>query len=332
MVTLDLRKLQQRLEKQDPSSVYVLCGDENFLVEESVNLLKSKVLDDSSVDFNYNSFIAGEASGADIRDAVEMLPMMARRRMVLLRGAESLKEKDWEALYDVIERPVDSTVFVLACENLDKRKKPYKKLAKASVWVDLARPYENQMPQWIEYLCFRQGVKVTREAISLLLQFVGANLTELNNEIQKLKSFIGDRDEITENDVLQVVSRSRVDRIFDLTDAIGSRDKAKALTVLANLLEYGQSEVGAVALLNRHFRILSQIKALAPQGLSGPKLCSKVGIPQFLINNYMSQSRVWSDTKIARMFSLLALTDKALKSSSVASHVWLESLILKACE
>ncbi len=332
MVTLDLRKLQQRLEKQDPSGVYVLCGDENFLVEESVQLLKSKVLDEFSSDFNYTSFIAGESSGVDIRDAVEMLPMMGTRRMVLLRGAESLKEKDWEALYDVIDRPVDSTVFVVACENLDKRKKPFKKLSKASVWVDLARPYENQMPQWIEYLCFKQEVKVSREAVALLLQFVGANLTELNNEINKLKSYIGDRDQITEHDVLQVVSRSRVDRIFDLTDAIGKRDKAKALTVLANLLEYGQSEVGAVALLNRHFRILSQIKVLAPQGLSGPKLCAKIGVPQFLLNNYMSQSKVWTDAKIAKMFSYLTLTDKALKSSSVASHVWLENLILKACE
>jgi DNA polymerase-3 subunit delta len=332
MMTLDLRKLQQRLEKQTPSPVYVLCGDESFLVEESIRLLKSKVLSDASVDFNYNSFIAGESSGADVRDSVEMLPMMGARRLVLLRNAENLKERDWEALYDVIERPVDSTVFVVACETMDKRKKPYKKLSQSSVWVDLNRPYENQMPQWIEYLCYGQGLSVSGEAISLLLQFVGTNLTELDNEIKKLKSYLGDRQQITEQDVLQVVSRSRVDRIFDLTDAIGTRDKAKALTLLAHLLEQGQSEVGAVALLNRHFRILSQLKALAPTGLSGPKLCSKVGIPQFLLNNYMSQARLWTEAKFSRMFSLLALTDKALKSSSVAGHIWLENLILKACE
>lgn len=332
MITLDLRKLQQRLEKQDPSSVYVLCGDEVFLVEESVRLLKSKVLDEASVDFNYDSFIGGEASGADVRDAVEMLPMMGDRRMVLLRGAESFKEKDWNELYDVIDRPVDSTVFVVTCESLDKRKKPYKKLSKNSVWVDLSRPYENQIPQWIDYLSFRQEVKISREAGALLLQFVGSNLTELNNEIEKLKNFIGDREEISEQDVLQVVSRSRVDRIFDLTDAIGVKDKAKALTMLAHLLEHGQSEVGAVALLNRHFRILSQLKALSSLSLTGPKICSKVGIPQFLLNNYMGQARIWSESKIVRIFSLLALTDRALKSSNVASHIWLENFILKACE
>ncbi|HAG91481.1 MAG TPA: DNA polymerase III subunit delta [Bdellovibrionales bacterium] len=332
MVTLDLRKLQQRLEKQNPGNVYVLCGDESFLVEESVNLLKSKIVDEGTMDFNYSSFIAGETSGADVRDAVEMLPMMGARRMVLLRGAESLKEKDWEALYEVIDRPVDSTVFVVACESLDKRKRPYKKLSKASIWVELQRPYENQMPQWIEYLCYRQDLEVSREAIALLLQFVGTNLTELNSEIEKLSSYIGDRNRIEEADVLKVVSRSRVDRIFDLTDAIGVRDKAKALTLLANLLDGGQSEIGVVALLNRHFRILSQLRALAPLGLSGGKLCSKVGIPQFLLNNYLSQSKVWPDRKMTQMFSLLVLTDRALKSSAIAGHVWLENLILKACE
>lgn len=332
MMTLDLRKLQQRLEKQSPSPVYVLCGDESFLVEESVSLLKSKVLNEASLDFNYSAFVAGEVSGAEVRDAVEMLPMMADRRLVIMRGVETLKDKDWEALYDIIDQPVDSTVFVMTCETLDKRKKPYKKLSKNSVWVELARPYENQMPQWIEYLCYRHELSISSEGTALLVQFVGASLTELNNEIEKLKNFIGDRQHIEESDILQVVSRSRVDRIFDLTDAIGRRDKAKALTLLAHLLEQGQSEVGAVALLSRHFRILSQIRLFSPQGLSGPKLAAKVGVPQFLLNNYLGQAKVWGEAKLSQMFSLLELTDRALKSSHVASHIWLENLILKACE
>lgn len=332
MLTLDLRKLQQRLDKQSPSPLYVLCGDESFLLEESLTLLKSKVLEEGSKDFNYTSFMGSEASGPDVKDAVEMFPMMAKRRLVILRDVDQLKDRDWDALYSVIENPVDSTVFVLTCEALDKRKRPYKKLMDQSVWVDLKRPYDNQVPQWIDYLAFRAGLEISSEAASLLLQFVGVSLTELNNEILKLKSYLDERNKIEAEDVLKVVSRSRADRIFDLTDALGRRDKVTALTILANLLDHGQSEVGAVALLSRHFRILSQIRMLLKQGLTGPKICAKAGIPQFLFNNYLSQSKAWSEPSLIRVFQLLHQTDRALKSSNLASHIWLENLILKACE
>ena len=328
---LDLRKLQQRLEGKEPAPVYLLMGEETFLVQEALAVLKAKTLDEGTADFNCDIFEANEIPAGQVKDAAEMLPMMSPRRFVVYRGVDDLKDKDWEVLFPLFERPVESTVFVLTCESLDKRKKSYKKLTEAAVVVELKRPYDSQVPEWIDYLAFRAGVKITREAAQLLRQFVGANLTEINNEIGKLKDYVGERVQVEAQDVLQVVSQTKVDRIFDLTDAIGRRDRGAALHTLANLLEHGQSEVGVLAMITRHFRILSQLKDGQRDGLSGQRLSTKAGIPAFLLNQYMDQIRQWDETKIEKTFVVLQDTDRALKSSSVPPHVWLENFVLKTC-
>ena len=330
-MVLDLRKLQQRLEKSPPAPVYLLMGDEALLIHEAVQLLKNHSVEPAALDFNCDIFEASEVAPGQVRDAAEMLPMMSTRRLVVYRGVDNLKDKDWETLFALLDNPVDTTTFVLTCEALDKRKKAFKKLSDVSVVVELKRPYESQLGDWIDYLAFRLGLKVQREAAHLLKQFVGANLTELNNELIKLRDYVGQRKAIEPADVLQVVSQSKVDRIFDLTDAIGRRDKVHALHSLANLLEHGQSEVGVLAMITRHFRILGQLKDGQRAGLSGPRLSTKAGIPQFLLTQYMQQIRHWDETKIQQTFAVLLDTDRALKSSSVPPHVWLENFVLKTC-
>lgn len=328
---IDLRRLQQRLESQEPAKLYLLMGEESFLVQEALQLLKNKSVEPAAIDFNCDVFDASETEAAVVKDAAEMLPMMSTRRFVAYRGVDELKDKDWEALYPALEDPHGTTVLVLTCEALDKRKKAYKKLSEAAVVVECKRPYDNQVADWIEYLAFRQDLKVSREAAHLLKQFVGPNLTELNNEIGKLKNYLGERSVIEPKDVLQVVSQTRVDRIFDLTDAIGRRDRATALHSLANLLEHGQSEVGILAMITRHFRILGQLKEGQRDGLSGTRLSTKAGIPQFLLTQYLEQIRLWDEKKIEKTFGVLEDTDRALKSSSVPPHVWLENFVLKTC-
>ena len=76
MLTWDLRKLQQKIESGAPATLYVLAGDEPFLKEEAVKLIKAKAVDPGLLDFNYDSFYAGEAKPAQVRDAIQTLPMM----------------------------------------------------------------------------------------------------------------------------------------------------------------------------------------------------------------------------------------------------------------
>ncbi len=332
MPAMDLRNLQIKLEKQDPQNLYLVFGDEPYLVDQAVALLKAKALADGAADFNYDSFFAPDVAAVHVRDTVETLPMMSSRRVVIYRNADVLKEKDWAALLPLFENPVDSCVFILVGQSFDKRKKHYKKILESGVVVELNRPYDNQIPMWIEYIAFQNGLEISKDARSLIQQFIGQSLSEINNEVRKLKDFIGGKKKIEAEDVLNVVSKSKVNSVFDLTNAIGRRDRALALMHLANLLEQGQNEVGVVSMISRHVRILSIVREGMKSGLSGQRLSTKAGVPGFFLKDYMDQARSWGDPKIRMTMDALFETDKALKSSPVSSHIWLENFIIKTCD
>lgn len=327
----DLRKLQTSLDRKSAAPLYLLYGDENFLVNEAIKSLKSKVINPETKDFNYDSFIAPETSASRVREASEQLPMMADKRFVLYRNVDSLKEKQWEELLGILENPFDSTTLVLVAEKIDKRKKIFKTIAKNGIMVELKKPYDNQVPTWIDYIGYLNEVKLTPDAASALQQLVGTNLSEINNEVMKIRSYVNDRKVVELEDVLKVVSKARIDNVFSLTDAIARRDKSQALLCLANLLENGQNEMGIMALIFRQIRIFTLLRDGQKKGLSGSRLSAKVGVPEFFMKRYLSQSRLWDERKLDKTMAALQETDMALKSSPVASHIWLENFILRTC-
>lgn len=330
MMTWDLRRLQQRAEKKAYEPIYLFLGDEGFLVEEALNTIRTQVLQPETKDFNFDSFWANEVDSSRVREAVETLPMMGDKRLIILRDVDEWKDSQWEALYPLFDNPVDSSVFVMTASEMDRRKKAFKKITEKGILVELKKPYENQLPEWISYLASRLQLELDRDAIGLLQQFVGSNLFEIQQELKKLKEYLGeDRRKVIAQDVSHVVSQSRVQSIFELTDALGKKDKASAFQALANLLDNKQSEIGVLAMVARHFRILESLLAGQRSGLSGVKLTSSAGIPQFLLTNYMQQLRFWNEGALENVVQALHETDKALKSSPLSSHIWLENLILK---
>ena len=328
----DLRRLQQYLEKYKAHSLVLAFGEEAYLMNESVDLIKRKVVNEGASDFNYDQFFAGDNKVSQVRDAVETLPVMAERRLVIFKDVHKLKEADWVQLMPVLESPIESCVLVLTADKIDKRKKYYKKVNEHGIALELKKPYDNQIPMWIDYIAFQNDLQLSRDATSMVHQTVGSHLSDVNNELKKLKQYMGDKKEADVEDVLKVVSRTRVDSVFHLTDAIGRRDRAAALVCLANLLDHGQSEIGTLALIARHIRILADIKLGMTSGLSTPQLSSKVGVPQFFLKQYLHQAKSWEDAKIFKTMEVLQKTDKALKSSPVSSHIWLESFIIQTCQ
>ncbi|MCB0361689.1 MAG: DNA polymerase III subunit delta, partial [Bdellovibrionales bacterium] len=203
----------------------------------------------------------------------------------------------------------------------------------AGTLVELKRPYENQVSSWIDYMAFTHGIELNSGAAGLLQQLVGSNLSEISNEILKLAQYLGEEKRpIREEDVVHIVSRSRVENVFNLTHAIGNKDKAQALTCLANLLDNGQNELAALSLITRHVRILQRIQEGMREGLAGLKLSTKAGVPQYFLQEYIRQSQQWSSGRIHQALLALHETDRAIKSSPLSSHIWLENFIIQTCK
>lgn len=335
MPQLESQQLYQAIEKslseQKFSPLYFFYGDEPYLIQQAMQYLKVCALHGTVPDFNFSSYYAADAEVSAVRDEVETLPMMAARRVVILREVQDLSDKEWDQLTPLFETPVESTTFILVGSKIDKRKRFFKHLLDSALMVEFKRPYENQIPGWIKHICKAHDITISEEAIQLLHRLVGNQLTEIEAEVKKLADYVSDKKHAELEDVAQCVSRKREENVFELADSIASGNRVNALEQLVQLLDQGQSEIGIVQLVARHMRIMIMIKNGQEQGLAGQKLATHAQVPSYYLNDYLKQTRPWTMKRLENSLLILAETDKALKSSPMSAHIWLENLILKTC-
>jgi DNA polymerase-3 subunit delta len=335
MPQMEPRQLYQAVEKslkdQTFAPIYFFFGDEPYLLQQAVQYLKVCALHGGAADFNFSSYYAADTEPGRIRDEVETLPMMAPRRVVIVKEVQDFTDKEWEQMEPILQTPVDSTVLILMASRIDKRKKYFKLLYEQSVFTEFKKPFENQIPGWVRQICKAHELEITDEAVQLLHRLVGNQLLEIEAEVKKLADFVGARKEIQLEDVAQCVSKRREQNVFSLAARIAEGDRVEALLQLADLLHDGQSEVGIVTLVARHIRILLILKQGMEIGLSGQKLATYAQVPNYYLQEYVSQSRLWAVKKLESALLVLAETDRALKSSPLSSHIWLENLVMKTC-
>jgi DNA polymerase-3 subunit delta len=324
-------QVEKAIESQSFAPLYFFYGEEPYLIGQAVQYLKVCALAGGAADFNYTQFYASDVDVLQVRDEVETLPMMAPRRVVLLREVQDLTDKEWVELEPLLQTPVESTVFIMVGGKVDKRKKFFRLLLEQAQVVEFKRPYENQIPGWIRHLAKAHELEISDEAIQLLHRLVGSQLIEIEAEIKKLVNFLGQRKNVELEDVAQVVSKKREENVFDLAGSIAEGDRIKAIVQLVDLLDQGQNEVGIVSLIARHIRILLTIKQGLDQGLTGQRLAQMAQVPSYFLQDYVHQAKRWNMKRLEHCLVILAETDKALKSSPLSSHIWLENMILKIC-
>lgn len=331
MGMVEAQKLYKDLETGNLAPLYVLFGEEPYLLQQCELRFRLQAVSPETFDFNFNQYYASDCDVSQVRDTVELLPMMAPKRLVILKEAQDLTDKEWAEFESVIETPVDSTVFVILARRLDKRKKQVRLLLDKGQCVEFKKPFENQIPGWIRYIAGTLELEITDEATQLLHKLVGNHLIEIEAELKKLGDYVLPRRRIEMVDVAAAVSRRREESIFELTKAIGQNDRVRALEHLVHLLDQGQNEIGIVSMTARHVRILLAIRKGQEGGLYGAKLAAFAQIAPYFLDEYLGQARLWSPRRLEQTLVVLAETEKALKSSPLSSHIWLENMILKMC-
>lgn len=335
MPQLDPRQFYNVIEKsiaEDQfSPIYFFYGDEPYLIQQAYQFLRTSALNGVPSDFNFNMYFSSEAEIQSVKDEVETLPMMAHRRVVMLREVEELSDRDWELLRPIIENPVSSTVMILVGGKIDKRKKIFKLLLEQSTHVEFHRPFENQIPGWITQISKAHGMSIRADAVQLVQRLVGNHLFEIESELKKLKEFCSPRTDIQLEDVAQCVSSSREESVFALTASIARGDRSQSLIQIVQLLDQGQNEMGLVSLVARHIRILLMIKSGQQMGLAGQRLAIHAQVPNYYLMEYVEQARQWTVHKLEMALLVLSETDKAIKSSPLSTHIWLENMVLRTC-
>ena len=324
-------RLTEQIKRGEFAPLYLLHGSENVSKEECLKALVDAAVDPASGAFNLDIFHGEDMDAADAVGRAAAFPMMAARRVVVVKRLERLREVDARKLLPLIENPVETTVLVFTADKLDGRKKLSVALRKNAVSVEFKPPFENELPQWIRRRAAAMNKTIEPEAAHVLHLGVGPNPGELVSELQKLAIYTNGRETITREDVAKVAGASRRATVFELADAVGQRKTGDALTVLHHLLDRGDSPVAIVGMLVRHIGILRKARWLRNRDLPRAELAGKLKVPPFFVSGYLDQEARFDEQNLWHAYEALLNADNRLKSRSRAPAATLTQLICRMC-
>jgi DNA polymerase-3 subunit delta len=316
------------LRKGDVGPLYFFCGKERFLVDRAVDLVRSRVLDPRTKDFNYDLFQGKEATAAKITQAARTLPMMAKRRLVLVRDADEMKADELNGLTAYAQKPCPETCLVFVAEKADQRIKFFATFKKTGVLAKFEPLYENKLPGFVADEARLRGVELENGVSRLIADEIGADLAQLADAVERLAIYVGDRKRVSLADVEEVVATTRQRNVFELCNAIGAGQRPRALAVLSSMVANRESGVRVVAMLARHVRQLWTAHTLLARRMSKFELASALGVPPFFVDDIAAQAQSLNPEALRAMHRALFQADLLLKSSRLPDERILESLVL----
>jgi len=315
--------------------VVLIEGPEATLRDAALAELRERVLAGAPRDFNEDRFDLS-TSGFDplaIIAAARTLPVMARARLVLVRGVgEKRAEKFLDgAFLEYLESPLESTCLVLEGESVDKRQRWVKRVAKVGQVIDCTGPGRpGDVRRWIEARMAARGMRAASGVAAALFDLVGPDLDRLALEVEKLALYLGERGELSVDDVAELVGQLRPRAVYELCDAIGERRLANALRMVAELSEQGQPPLALVGALANHFRRLLRARELRP--LEAAEVQRRLGVHPFAAQKLVEQARRFDLRRLRACLDAVRRTDLALKGGvPIGPRMALERLVLAVC-
>src|SRR5258707_279654 len=178
--TTSSASVEQSIERGEFSPIYLFYGEEDLLIEETLQLLIESAVDERSRTFNLDVLYGSETDSSRIAALALSYPMMAERRVVVVREFDKLSNKD--TLLSYILKPSVTTSLVLIASKPDFRLKFYKAAKEQGTAIEFKPLYESNIPQWINKRVERLGKSISPEGCQLMLSYVGRSLREIQNE------------------------------------------------------------------------------------------------------------------------------------------------------
>ena len=314
-------------KKKHFKSVYWLEGEEEYYINRLVDFAEHQILSDAEKEFNLTIFYGKEADWATVTNACCRYPMFAERQVILLKEAQQMR--DIEKLEPYIQKPLSSTVFIVAYKEkkLDGRSKLAKLLKDKAVLFTTKKLYDNQLPEWTEEIVGEKGYSINPKALALLIDHVGNDLSRLDNEIDKMLVNLGKRKTISEDDIELYVGVSKEYNVFELQEALARKDVSKALRIVQYF--QGNPKAGPIQLIlpSLHNFFSKTYMVFDQTGVDEKTLAATLGVNPYFIKDYVLSAKNYSYTGVEQ--ALLLLHQYNLKSIGVNSAPVEDASLLK---
>jgi DNA polymerase-3 subunit delta len=331
--------------------VYLLVNCDEYLAAQRIATLKAALGDPELVSLNTTELDGERTPVSDLLGQASMMPFLAVRRLVLVRGllgrldqrlaasksADSAAQVEAARLLDGLADAPPTCDLVLVDASVDRRrglwrgftlpateKRPERKVtglealvkAKQVTQEELPTPEAKALPGWIQQRARARKIAIDGRAVQMLADFVGPNLRQLDNELEKLSLYALGRP-ISSDDVKRLVSDVGEAIIWDLTDALSQRNGRGAMTALYDLRRGDMNPFQLLTLIARQYRIIIKVKEAMRRGPGDEfAIAEQIGEKPYPVKKAMTQANQYSAAQLDRLMEQLLEADYAMKTGA----------------
>ena len=306
------------INKGDIKPIYFLMGEEPYYIDTISKFIEKNVLSEEEKGFNQTLFYGRDTKIENIVSASKRFPMMAERQVIIVKEAQDLS-RTIENLISYAENPQPSTVLVFCYKfkKLDKRKKVFKAIQKNGVIFESKKIYDNQLSDWIRKVLAKKGYTISPKASQMLVEFLGNDLSKINNELQKIQLIVKPENQISAQIIEKNIGISKDYNNFELINALAHKNIKKAFGIIQYFSQNPKNHptVVTLSILFGFFSKVMKYHALSNK-MQAPKI---LGVHPYFIRDYQVAAQNYPMKKISAIIASIREVD--IKSKGVGANL-----------
>lgn len=338
---LTVENLEKDLKQGNLNSIYLLYGEETFLLESCLKKIKNNFgerkegineikLDDTNV----NSIISDmetPAFGYEKKIIIVRNSGLFKKEGKRKTGVNTkLIENVARYINENIETIKEAVVLVFVEKEIEKNEL-YKEVEKNGIVCEFQELKPIQLIARIKAICKAYKVNIDDNTAKYFIECAGTNMQDLINEIRKLIEYGGENSEITKKEIDLLCIKQLDSVIFDLTDNIGKKNVTKALQVLNDLLYQKEPIQKILITLYNHFKKLYITKLAIRENKNIAESLKLKPNQIFLVNKYKMQANYFGEKELRTIIEELINLDYNYKTGLIDLNIGLESILCRYC-
>lgn len=310
------REILEMIRRKEYVPIFLFMGEESYYIDRLAEYIADNVLTKDEKDFNQTIiYCTRETNVADVINCARRYPMMAKYQVVIVKEAQNLLKIDELSVY--AQNPMQSTILVICYKNgkVDGRKKLVPAVDKVGIVFESVKVREGMLPQFITEYLQRKQITIEERACLMMAESVGADLSRLAGELDKLVLALPTGQKRITTDLVQShVGVSKEFNVWELRSAIANRNIQKSNTILYYMEQNVKANppVMTVSTLFNFFALLMQAWYSPDRTEQG--LMKHLDLrPIWQLREYTTAMRNYSALKVMRIIGKLRETDARLK-------------------
>jgi DNA polymerase-3 subunit delta len=339
---MGMNKLKKDLKDGSIRNLYIFYGSEEYLKKYYMNAIEKSILSDELKSLNKIVF-EGKVEIGKIVDACETFPVFSEKKLVIVKnsalfkpskgGSKNSKNKNKnEGLVNFLQQIPEYVCLIFYEEEIDKRIKPVNVAKDRGLVVEFPYQKPAELVKWVIKVFKSYNKVIDPVTASQLVENSELGMNEILNEINKVVLYLGDSLKVTSQDIDRVCTRTVKGRIFDLTDAIATKNRSGALKLLGDMIVLKEPLPKIIYMISKQFRQILEMKLLVKNGLSVNEAASRMNLTPYAARKVSKQSERFSVDSLKSAIRKSLEIDIAVKTGMLNDRIAAELLILYGIE